>query len=456
MEYLLYGLGYFAVMAFLGIIFSRKIQGLEGYFLASRRLSGMAVFLSLAASWIGATSVLITVDEAAGRGISAFWVMGVPAVMTVLVFAFFLAGKIRNLPVISLPELVEMRYGRTVRHLSAVLIVWYMILLAASQMVAAGQFLRTIFGTPYVLGLAAGVGVVILYSALGGYLSVVATDAVQFVLLSAALVIVLFYFGNTIAIEEIGVTLGERGVPFWNFFLDFEKNGLTVLSFTLAWIISPIAWQRIQSARTVKHARRGLWAAAFMFFVFYWGLVGVGLGAAASPPFFWRNLGGAAGGLVFVAVAAAIMSTMDTAINTGALSLTRDIYQEIWAPEHEYPIVTVSRLATLIIGLSAFIIASQIPSILTTLGLASEIMTVGFFIPGIFMLYTKKIRPAAGLFGLGSGTLYALFGFFCRIELLTFKWPEWPYSVPGGLAVCAVGFTAGWIWDSLKDNSVYG
>jgi solute:Na+ symporter, SSS family len=449
MEYLLFSLVYFAAMAFLGVLFSRKIQGLEGYFLASRRLSGFAVFLSLAASWIGATSVLISVDEASRRGISAFWVMGVPAVLTVMVFALFLAGKIRRLSIISLPELVERRYGRTVRHLSAVLIIWYMILLSASQMVAAGKFLHIIFGTSYILGLMLGVGIVILYSALGGYLSVVVTDAVQFALLAAALVVVLIYFGHSYSLAEIIAKLGEREVPFWDFFLDFKKNSLIALSFTLAWIISPIAWQRIQSARSVPHARRGLWMAAAVFFIFYWGLIGVGLGAAVSPPLFWLNLGGAAGGFVLVAVAAAIMSTMDTAINTGALSLTRDIYQEVWVSAHEYPIVQVSRFSTLIIGVAAFIIATQVPSILTTLGLASEIMTVGLFIPGIFMLYIKKPRPSAGLLGLGCGSLYSFFGFFCQIGLLPLEWPEWPYSVPGGLAVCAAGFAAGWIWDSI-------
>jgi Na+/proline symporter/lysophospholipid acyltransferase (LPLAT)-like uncharacterized protein len=447
MEYLLFSLLYFAAIGGLGIVFSRRIKGLEGFFLASRRLSGPAVFVSLAASWIGATSVLISVEEASRRGISAFWVMGVPAVLTVVIFALFLARKIRGLPVISLPELVELRYGRIVRHVSAALIIWYMILLAASQMVAAGQFLRAVLGTPYITGLAAGVGIVILYSALGGYLSVVATDAVQFLLLTAALVVLLLHFGQNVSLSEFTAKIGESGVPFRDFFLEIKKDGLTVLSFTLAWIISPIAWQRIQSARTVKHARWGLWGAAALFFVFYWGLVGAGLGIAVSPPQFWLALSGAAGGLVFVAVAAAIMSTMDTAINTGALSLTRDFYQEIWAPAREYHVVRVSRFATLFIGAAAFLIATRIPSILTTLGLASEIMTVGFFIPGIFMLYTNKCRPAAGLLGLGCGSLYALFGFFCHMGLIPVSWPEWPYSVPGGLAVCAAGFAAGWIWD---------
>ena len=449
MEYIFFSILYFAVLVFFGFLFSRKIQGLEGFFLASRSLSGSAVFVSLAASWIGATSVLVSVEQAYNHGISSFWVMGLPAVLTVLVFALFLAGRIRNLPIISLPDLVEMRYGRMVRHMSSFLIVWYMILLAASQMVAAGQFLKTVFGTSYITGLICGVGVVLLYSAMGGYLSVVATDGVQFGLLSAALIAVLIYLGNILPISNVFVILGERDPSYWNFFFDFKKNALTMISFTLAWIISPIAWQRIQSAQNVRQARRGLWAAAGVFFVFYWGLAGAGLGAAASPIKFWENLGGAVGGLVMVAVAAAIMSTMDTAINTGALSLTRDVYQEAFPPSRKYGLITVSRISTLFVGISAFIIATEIQSILKTLGLASEIMTVGLFIPGIFMLFTDKKRPAAGLLGLGGGAAYALWGFFCHIGWIPMDWPEWPYSVPAGLGICAAGFIAGWIWDSF-------
>ena len=80
---------------------------MEGFFLASRSLGSLLIFVSLAASWIGASSTLVTVDEAYSQGVSSFWLMGLPAVLTALAFAFIFAAPIRRLPILTLPDLVE-------------------------------------------------------------------------------------------------------------------------------------------------------------------------------------------------------------------------------------------------------------------------------------------------------------------------------------------------------------
>ncbi|MEE9390536.1 MAG: hypothetical protein V3U91_04770, partial [Candidatus Aminicenantaceae bacterium] len=133
------------------------MKSLEDFFLASRNLPVSLVYLSLCASWFGATSILVSTDEAFAHGISAFWVMGIPATLTVLLLAFFLARPIRQLPIVTLPDLVELRYGRLVRHLASLLIVWYMVVLASSQMVAIGNLLKTFLGSSYILSLSLGV-----------------------------------------------------------------------------------------------------------------------------------------------------------------------------------------------------------------------------------------------------------------------------------------------------------
>ena len=162
-------LGYIALLLILSFVFSKRMRNLEDFFLASRRLPSSLVFLTLGASWLGATSILVSVDEAYRIGVSSFWVMGLPAILTVFVFYFFLAKPIRQLPIVSLPDLVEMRYGPVVRHLASVLIIWYMTLLASSQMVAIGNFLKAFLGTSYFNALLLGTAIVLIYSILGGF-----------------------------------------------------------------------------------------------------------------------------------------------------------------------------------------------------------------------------------------------------------------------------------------------
>ena len=139
-ELFIYLILYFILLLAIGFFFSKRIRSLEDFFLASRNLPAFLVCLTLAGSWLGATSTLVSVDEAFDKGISSFWVIGIPSIVTVVVFALCLTRSIRRLPFVTLPDLVELRYSRAVRHLAAVLIVWYMILLAASQMVAMGIF----------------------------------------------------------------------------------------------------------------------------------------------------------------------------------------------------------------------------------------------------------------------------------------------------------------------------
>ena len=107
-----------------------------------------------------------------------------------------------------------------------------------------------------------------------------------------------------------------------------------------------------------------------------------------------REAGFALGGLVFVAVLAAILSTLDTAMNAGALVLNRDIINQAVPNARKRP-VPWARAATVIMAVLAFLVALKFRNILKTIGLSSEIMAEGFFVPGAAMLVLRT-KAAAG------------------------------------------------------------
>jgi len=459
MTFLIFLTGYFALILAASFVFSRKMRSLEDFFLASRSLPAFLVFLSLAASWLGATSTLVSLDEAYAKGVSSFWVMGVPSVLTVLVFVFFLARPIRKLPIVTLPDLFEMRYGRAVRHMTSLLIVWYMILLAASQMVAVGNFLKSLLGTSYFAGLLLGTSVVLVYSVAGGFFSVVVTDGFQFFLLAVGITGLLFFLLGDSSLNQVSVSAAQLGkAGYFDFFYDLEKNIWIAVSFTLAWIISPIVWQRIHASRSEQDARGGLASAGIAFVLFFGGIVLIGMLClplmSVSPQegpllssLVATKAGIVLGGLLFVGIIAAVMSTMDTAINTGAMSLTRDVFLQIFSPDRLKNVVQVSRWATVLVGLFAFLIATRMQGILKTLGLASEIMTEGLFVPGLAMIFLKRRFPTAGFLSLCLGGGYSVIGFLNQVGFLDWGWPEWPFSVPYGLALSFSGFLMGVLID---------
>ena len=155
------------------------------------------------------------------------------------------------------------------------------------------------------------------------------------------------------------------------------------------------------------------------------------------------------GGILFIAVASAILSTMDTAINTGALGLTRDFYQQVFPSAKKRPVL-VSRLATVLVGALAFLISTRFQSILKTIGLSSEILAEGFFVPGLAMIYLKRRLPSAGLLSLCFGGGFAVLSFLGAMNVLPFNLPTWPYSVPYGLLLSLFGFFVGLIIDLKK------
>jgi len=142
---------------------------------------------------------------------------------------------------------------------------------------------------------------------------------------------------------------------------------------------------------------------------------------------------------------------MDAAVNTGALSVTRDILQQVFPGLSDRATVLAGRLATILVGCAAVAVASRFRDILKTIGLASQIMAQGLFIPGMAMLFLKRKVPMAGALSLLLGGGFSLASFLCDAEIVRGNLPAWPYSLPYGLALGAAGFAAGFVLsDSRK------
>ena len=444
-----------------GLGFKRRPASLDSFFLASRHLGAGRVAFSLCASWIGAASLLVSTDEAWRDGVSAIWIVGVPAVATLLILTA-LARPIRAVSGLTPSALMRDRYGKAAGSLTTVLVIWYMAVLAASQMVAAGPFLAAFLGTGPLLSLLLAAGIVMVYSASGGLQAVARTHVLQFVLLVAGV-------AGMIAVLDSGTTwsavraaaAGSGRTAYFDVFSGAGRNVLIALSFILAWTISPIAWQRMQAARSETASRRGTAAAAVLLGLFYAAIVAAGLlflplfpdgggGVPLVTRFAGREAGSFLGGLLFVTVLAAIFSTMDAALNAGAMTLTRELLGERAEGTAGHRPLLVARITTTALALAALVIAARLGDILKTLGLASTIMAEGLLVPGVAALFLKRRAPLAGLLGLGLGGGYAVLSFLGEAGLPLLPIPAWPWSLPLGVALGAAGFAAGLLLERTR------
>jgi SSS family solute:Na+ symporter len=458
---------YAAVLWAAGLRLPRRLEGLDSFFLASRRLGSLRVAFSLCASWIGAASLLVSTDEAFRDGFSAIWIIGIPAVVTLLALLTLL-GPIRSAAGSTLSDLMERVYGKAARTLTSVLIVWYMTVLAASQMVAAGSFLGAFLGTSPIPSLAIAAGIVLVYSVAGGLISVSRTHVVQVVLLVAGVTGMIAALASRTSWGAVRSAAGQLGKgSYFDVFAHADRNLLVALSFVLAWTISPIAWQRMQAARSEGAARRGLLGAALLLAVFYAAIVAAGMlflplfpGGKSGVPlvtaFISGESGSFLGGLLFITVLAAILSTMDAALNAGAYTLTKDLLGQTAGSGPRNRPIFLARVSTVALALAAFLVATRFNDILKTLGLASKVMAEGLLIPGLAALFLKKKLPWAGLLSLACGGCYAVVCFLEEAGLGLVSIPPWPWSLPLGVGLGAAGFLAGLLVERLRGRGRAG
>ena len=402
---------YFAVLLF-AVMKEKKNHSVLDYFFAGRSLPFWALSITFIASWWGAGSALSTADLAFDDGLGAFWYYGVPVLISTLLMCFG-AKAFRRVGYLTQGEMFRARYSEANAKMLSVMILIFMIFNAASQMVGIGQFFGTYMGLNYELAVIVGTGIVLIYSLFGGFRGVVLTDIIQFVLLLLSAVIVFLVAMNKAdgfaGIKAAAEALGKA--DFMSFTAGASKYMTYVITFGAAWMIQANVWQRISAARSDRDAHRMTVMSFFCYIPLY--LIVVFTGMAGIVIFDKMPEGGVVtaivmehmspvlGALVFVGISAAIMSTMDSLINTGAMTLSIDLAPKNLSEEKK---LSFSRMSTLIVTAIALLISLRIRSILEISWIASDIITTGVFVPLIAGFFwkrgTSKGAMASMIFGL--------------------------------------------------------
>jgi len=438
----------------IGLSLYRKMVKSEiDYFLANRKFPAWILAVSYAASWFGGASAIISADKAYSGGFSAYFVMGGPTVVSGIILLFF-AKRIRMFGPLSQPEMTEARYNKTARIIQSVIIFWYMITWAASQMIGAATFFGGFFGWGYTFSLFAVVVVVWFYCMFGGFKSVVTTDLGQFVWIVVSLLIVLVAaLVSSGGFKNVSAVVAEKGVKnYYNFFGNAKYSLFYIISFTFAWTISAEIWQRFSATKSIEDVKKTSWGALIINIPLYFVVIIIGMLSLAMftekpeghimvaiiknyvPPFL--------AGICFAGLLAALMSTMDTALNTGALILTEDIYHRLIKPDaSEAQLVLFGRISVTIMTVAGIFISLAIKDLLWVLWMASDILAAGVFWPLILGIYGKWGTSKGAISSMVIGALYVLWQYLIdlgvKLPSIIPNWPgkSWPFSIFWGVVI---------------------
>ncbi|MFI3283256.1 MAG: sodium:solute symporter family protein [Rikenellaceae bacterium] len=409
---------YTLIISFIGYK-NRRSSSNEDYFLASRKLPAWLLAITFIASWWGGGSAIDLVDQANAEGLSTFWIYGVPVLLsTALMFIF--SGGIRRIATISQPEIMERRYDARSAFMLSIFIIIFMVIGSAVQVIVVGRFFESFFGMSYETGAVVGTMLVVVYSVFGGFRGVVLTDLLQFgfFLISGIILFIIAYnsAGGFSAVGEIAQGLGR--INFTDINHNLSDNLAYVITFGTSWMVQANVWQRISAADTPRSARK-MMAISFVLFIPLYlmvtltgmlsiasygespqgGIVAAMLQAISNP---WIR------GLIFVGLCSAIMSTMDSMFNTGALSLTVDIYQRHLRPyKSSSHYVMVGRAATLLVAILALAIGIGIREVLTVSWIGADFIASGAFIPLIFGFLWRRGTSKGALYSMIFGLIFS-------------------------------------------------
>jgi len=195
---------YICIPVVIGVIVRKYVRQLSDFIVAGRSLRLFVAIATLTGTELGLVTVMYNAELGFKHGFSAFHV-GI--IETVCILAIGLTGfivyKLRELRVMTIPEFYEIRFGRNVRIIGGFLLATGGILNMGLFLQAGARFMMGVTGYSNPAGLKLFMSVmlimVLVYTVLGGMVSVVLNDFLQFIVLSIGMLI-----GSYFAITKIG------------------------------------------------------------------------------------------------------------------------------------------------------------------------------------------------------------------------------------------------------------
>ncbi|MDY9927474.1 sodium:solute symporter family protein [Methanosarcina sp.] len=444
---------YIAVLVAIGWYFNKKQKSVTDFWLAGRRIGPSALGFSAAASWLTAGGILAVIGYYMLQGMGSVWAFVAPNILALLIIAM-LVGKIKNLPAITQPELLEQRYGSAVRWPIALIITVVMILFAVADVTGLSLVLQVFYGLDPLYAAAIVAIAVSLYVTLGGLSAVVWTDVIQFAFLAIFTIAMAFAAVGAVAdggLNTPAISSSELfgNVPdvWWNpFSIGIPMVLIFVLAIVPGWITEQDPWQKVWAARDAKSARLGMIIGSLMITVvfaacaviaialntIYPEIAGMGFpaGMALAEPALLAFVSErfASTPLIIalsaIGLAAASMSCADTFATSGASCISRDIYQRYIKPDATMKeMMVVNRISVLIIVLAATAGSFVIPNIIDAIHIATFIASASYFFPLMGGLYWRRATKEGAFAGM-------LVGFTVQVTLVALDLIKTPPLAP--------------------------
>lgn len=389
-----------------GLLFSRSGKSMKNFFSAGGAVPWGMGGLSLFMGFFSAGTFVVWGSIAYSAGWVAVTIQWTMCIAGILV-GLFIAPRWRRTGALTAAEYICGRLGLPTQKTYTVLFLLVSLFTTGSFLYPVGKILEVSTGLPLSACILLIGGVSILYVTVGGLRAVVVTDVLQFIILFAAVLIVI-----PLSFEQIGgVAAFLDGVPdgffsltdgeyTWGFVIAFGLYNMIFLGGNWAYVQRYTTVRDPRSARKVGCLFGGLYSFSpvlwmlppMIYCVFNPSLGGLNdegayllMCKAALPA---GLLGLMLGGMIF-----ATASSLNSTLNISAAVFTNDIFKRLFPAATERTLVAVARTSTIGFGVLAIVVALLIPlmgGVVNVVISVAALTGVPLYLPVIWTLFSRR------------------------------------------------------------------
>ncbi|MEO2050098.1 MAG: sodium/solute symporter [Pirellulales bacterium] len=339
---------------YIGSYFAKYIHSTSDFFLAGRALPFWAIGMSIVVSDIGAIDLITGAGAAYDRGIAQAnfdWIGSVPAI---LIAAFIFLPYYWRAGVYTLPEFLGRRYNAATRWIHALVLLAFMLATVSIMLWTSAVFLNKVLGWDHLTAIWVTTAIVGCYAISGGLAAVVMTDVMQLVVMfvgtGALLALAMWEVGGWSGLTEKVLAQPEVTQEYFRLLVEHKPGteypwpgmvfSLGLIMSTAYFVGNQAVMQRALGARSEWDAKAGMLTAGLFkmmipILVFLPGMAARGLfpdlspADAAIPTLIDRLMPAGLKGLMFAAFFAALMSSVDSYLNSCVTIFLGDIYRPI-------------------------------------------------------------------------------------------------------------------------------
>jgi len=391
------------IFTVVGLIYSKKYQGINNYLTANRNIGFFSLTTSLIASALGAWILFGPASAATWGGIGAVigYALGTAFPM---IFLISLGKKIRSeFPKGStLIEFLRKRFGKSLFKLILLMTIFYMFVFLCAEVTAVAILINYISGTELWITSLIIIIATLAYTLYGGLRASIFTDNIQMVVIVALLFISAFYLVSFTNDQFSFSFIKEKSPHLLS--ASYIPNYTAGLTFFIAVAATNLFhqgnWQRVYAAKNNEVLKKSLIVAfviiiPIVFFMGFSGLVAVSANPKVIPDlgFFSLLLSEQTEFLSLIIVILGLsltISTVDTLVNAISSLIVVD-GEATLNLNKKTNYLRLSKYCIVVLSIIAFVIASKGFSVLY-LFLLADLFCCAFVLTVFYSFYNKKLN----------------------------------------------------------------